>query len=397
MLFRSTLPLNTTADANKRALFQEMGNIRPQSGTPLRRKLQDVGDYYRGTSNSSLFGSTYNHTGTFTSRSPILNAANGGECQQNFTILMTDGFWNGGNPSPRVYNADALNATRTTLIESDLYKDRANNVRDTLADVAMFYYDTDLAPSLADQVEIKTGLDINPRQHMVTYTVAFGIKGEIGQTFAGLDPTVGTFPYWPNPLNNTSDGNVTRDKRRVDDVWHAAFNSRGKFLNASNPQSLINSIQTAINDIGARTGSAAGVSVTSGTVSSATRIYQTRFESNSWAGHLLAYQFDPATNAIVPANDFGGGTVNDAYKIIENQGGPASRTVLGGAGRTIFSYNGTTGIPFKWPSTPSSPTASEMSPAQVTNIVNGAVTGGGLPDYTLASRSEEHTSELQSH
>ncbi len=378
-----TLPLNTTADTNKRALFQEMGNIRPSSGTPLRRKLQDVGDYYRGTSNSPLFGSTYNHTGTFTSRSPILNAANGGECQQNFAILMTDGFWNGGNPSPRVYNVDTVNATRTALFEgSDLYRDRDSNVRDTLGDVAMYYYDRDLAPALADQVEVTAGTDINPRQHMVTYTVAFGIKGEIGKTFAGLDPTVGIFPRWPNPFSGTT---TQRNERKIDDVWHAAFNSRGLFLNASDPQGLIDSIQTAINDIGTRTGSAAGVSVTSGTVSSTTRIYQTKFESNTWAGHLLAYKFDPATNSIINADDFGptGSKVNDVYKIIENQGGPASRTTIGGTGRTIMTYNGTKGVPFKWPSTAASPSVNEMSATQVAAIVNGAVTGGGSPDYAL--------------
>ena len=56
----------------------------------------------------------------------------------------------------------------------------ADGFSNTLADVAMHFYERDLAPTLNDVVPIQESRDdTNPAQHMVTYTVSFGLTGTL--------------------------------------------------------------------------------------------------------------------------------------------------------------------------------------------------------------------------
>ncbi|VAW80012.1 Type IV fimbrial biogenesis protein PilY1, partial [hydrothermal vent metagenome] len=162
-----TTPIDLTAQANKQNLLQNLFDINSSGGTPLRQRLEDVGNYYEG--NNPGWGP-----------SPILSAADGGECQQNFTIVMTDGLWNGGNPA--IHEADS---DGNTAWDGGLYADANNdaNSSHTLADVAMHYYERDLDTTLGNNVRTITGVDDNDTQHMVTYSVAFGVTGN-------LDPTI---------------------------------------------------------------------------------------------------------------------------------------------------------------------------------------------------------------
>ncbi|MCH8840210.1 MAG: hypothetical protein IH831_05950 [Planctomycetes bacterium] len=106
-----SLPVNPTAQANKAALLNNLVRMRSTGNTPLRPGLENVGKYYEGVSQTALFGGppTHSTSETISALSPILNAANGGECQQNFTILLSDGFWNG-------LNGTALPTTRLSSL-----------------------------------------------------------------------------------------------------------------------------------------------------------------------------------------------------------------------------------------------------------------------------------------
>jgi type IV pilus assembly protein PilY1 len=238
--------------------------IRAQ-GTPARRSLEDVGQYFEGTGSSA----------------PILDQANGGECQQNFNLLMSDGFWNGNTPN--VGNADVDGGNGNTIYDGNAAQSNdggnyADSYSNTLADVAMHFYETDLRPLLADKVPTQTGLDEAAHQHLVNYTIAFGLKGM-------LDPTT-DYPLsagfqWPQPKAD--------DLTTVDDMWHAAYNSRGKFLSADDTQTLQASLSAAINDISQRTGTAAAVAINSAQLSTEAVVYVAQFNSNRWQGNLLAY------------------------------------------------------------------------------------------------------------
>jgi len=79
---------------------------------------------------------------------------------------MTDSYWNGGAPlNTSIDNEDGDNGVPY-----------ADGYSDTLADVAMYYYENDLSSALEDEVptNLKDGADY---QHMVTYTLCYGSTG----------------------------------------------------------------------------------------------------------------------------------------------------------------------------------------------------------------------------
>src|SRR4029453_15608080 len=110
----------------------------------------------------------------------------------------------------------------------------------------------DLHPELSDNVPVTPGVDEASHQHMVTYTIAFGVSGTLNDNPPNRkDP----FP-WPDPdLGN---------REKADDLRHAAYNGRGEFLSANKPEDLIAAIKSAISSIAKRTSSAASVALNSG-------------------------------------------------------------------------------------------------------------------------------------
>lgn len=333
-----SVPLSTTAQADKRALLKNLFRINSSNGTPLRQTLQRAGDYFEVgvTPNSGLFGFTPNPT------SPILSSDLGGACQQNFSILMSDGTWNGSNPS--VGNTDAN--TATNAFDGGSHADTANN---TLADVAMHYYKRDLATSLTDDVPIVLGLDENDAQHMVTYTVAFGVNGTLT-----ADPTNRTSAFsWPTPSSNAT--------TTIDDMRHAAWNGRGEFLSAGDPDELIGSLAEAIQGIGDREGAASSVAFNSTSLETDTLVFQARFDSGGWHGTLLAFGFDENG---VGSQKWDAANELDARNLVSNP-------------RDIITFNGNKGIPFEFPSDYSSLGTSELSQAQVDDLLANSPNGVG--------------------
>lgn len=301
-----TTPVDATAQNNKATLLDNLFDINSSGGTPLRQSLRNAGEYFAGNSGWGA--------------SPILSAAQGGECQQNFTILMSDGTWNGN--SPGVGNTDTDGAGPFDG------GDYADTFSDTLADVAMKYYETDLS-TLADKVPVIAGVDENNAQHMVTYTVGFGIDGTLQPDEL---PGEVNFTGWPQPTSNAL--------TTIDDMRHAAFNARGKFLSAKDPQQLIDSLNNYIADIQARTGTAAAVSFNSTSLQTGTQVFQSIFDSSRWSGDLLAKNIfvDPVTGVASIS-----GTAWQASTDIDGRT-PASRQLI--------TYDSTTGsgIPFNWAS-----------------------------------------------
>ena len=316
-------PYNSTANDNKNDLMESMFKIGASNGTPLRLALKSAGEYFREAPGSG----------------PILKADDGGSCQQNFAILMTDGVWNGN--SPEVGNQDANTASP---FDGGLYADAYSN---TLADVAMKYYKTDLQSSLADKVPTNDA-DTNTVQHLVTYTVAFGVSGTLPD---GLKPSADPDDNWPGWPQAASGSDQT-----IDDLRHAAYNGRGQFLNAGDPQELIESLNGAVQDIQGRDASASAVSVNTGSISSSTMLFQAEFNSQKWTGKI---------NGIPVKLD---GSLDLANKE------SASKVPLHGD-RTIISYDGSSGIPFQW--------------VDLTSAQKALLGSQEILDYTRGDRSKE--------
>lgn len=225
------------------------------NGTPLRSGLQRAGRYYQDLVSGHP--------------SPITHS-----CQQNFTVLFTDGYW----------SSESL-----TVNDSD-----GDGYDDTLADVAHYYYATDLSGALANDVPTST-FDMADHQHMVTFGVAFGVQGVKVDTDGDgwPDPVLTEASNWGNPTSG--------DAEKIDDLWHASYNSRGKFVAAQSPADVAAALTDALASIESRLGSSAAAATNSTSLDTGSRIFQARFNSDDWSGQLRSFTID--TNANIAANE----------------------------------------------------------------------------------------------
>ena len=274
---------------DRKTFFEKLYTLPiPAQGTPLRKALDDVGQYYRRSDNRGPWGNT---PGTDDS-TPHL------ECRHCYTVLMTDGYWNGSAASTsaaRRNNDGEKGATITgpggksyAYAPSNPFQD---NRSDTLADVAMYYWKTDLR-DLANKVPISNR---NPAfwQHMVTYGVGLGVTGSIKPEDAWNAIDSGTAIAWGDPLPESATAT------KLDDLLHAAVNSRGGFFSAADPESFARELSSALRDIVNRgVGAAAAIAANSTRLSDNTFIYQARFYSTDWSGQVLAYKLNSEDGAI---------------------------------------------------------------------------------------------------
>lgn len=337
---------------NKKSLFDKLFSTHSSSGTPLRQNLRNVGRYFDYVDNS-FFGNTGNYT------DPILPADQYGMCQKNVTILMTDGFYNGS--SPGVGNADADDTSNP--YDGGSYADKYTGVGNTLADVAMYYYKNDLS-ALPDNVPTSS-TDSATHQHMNTFTVAFGVTGTLDP---GVAPTDAGFAGWPTPDTN---------EKKIDDLWHAAYNGRGDFFSAQSPDDLINALQAAIRTASKGTSTAAAVAFNTTTLDTSSVIYQAKFNpSEDWKGELTST--DLAGDGSIAASP----TWNAGDAL--NGQTPASRVILTYKKDTVTPAN-SGGIAFK--------TLAALSPGQQADLNMGPSApdneGQARIDYLRGDRSNE--------
>jgi len=297
--------LESMNDATKKRNFLTAfyGVKTPRAGTPGRESMEE--------------------TGEMLINSGILSAALGGECQQNFNVFMSDGYWSKNDSFTSIGNTDTDGAGE---FDGGIYSDGWSN---TLADVAMKYYEEDLKTGFADKVPTIAGVDEADHQHMVNFTIAFGVNGT-------LDPdsdVPGSFT-WPEPVHATS--------TTIDDMWHAALNSRGEYLNADSPEELEKSLGRAIAAVAERTATAAAVSINSAKLTTNTIVYLAEFNTNGWQGDLKAFKIKTdAQGNLDPGGELEANPTWRAATELNNRDVNADP-------RVIMTYNGSKGVPFQW-------------------------------------------------
>ena len=366
----------------------------PNNSTPLREALANAGRYYSGKLSSVTDPTQYS-------------------CQQNFTILSTDGYWNGnagfmvdgstavGNQddtAPRPYYdgavttntwtytytrdsyskvrgscpknggqqlstqtqegtctlttatgsctptswssrgsatiSGACNNTAAPSPTAAVFESTSENTTggstDTLADVAMYYYQTDLrttalgncgtpvspatvGPLCEDNV-FKSANDNNTQQHMTTFTLGLGASGKMNYSAdylkVGANPdysavrlgsnasstvctwqTAGTTCNWPVPGSNLVEN--------IDDLWHAAVNGRGTYFSATNPDTLASGLSSALAGVNARKGAAAAAATsTLNPVSGNNAAYVASYTTIYWSGNLEARSINTDTGVV---------------------------------------------------------------------------------------------------
>jgi type IV pilus assembly protein PilY1 len=359
-------------------------HVIPAAGTPLRRALDDVGKYFMRTDNAGPWG---DNPGSSTSTTPHAY------CRQNYTVLMTDGYWNSAAASTATGNVDNTNgplisgtdpATGAALsyqykaptgsppysnpqtVKAAPYSD---NWSDTLADVAMYYWYRDLRPDLPNKLR-RTAEDEAFWQHMVTYTVGLGVVGSINPATCP-PPYNGTACYgisWPQPSASGTFENV-------DDLFHAAINGHGRFFSASNPTEFAQGLIDALNNIIGREGAAAAITVSNPYVTSSDNsAFISGYNSGNWFGELNAYAIDLVT----------GLPDLSAPKWVS----PAQIQLdaMPWSSRKIATYNGSSGIPFTWSSLPSSLKSRLNTPVSPP----GTSDGEKVLDFLRGDRSREN-------
>ncbi len=336
--------------ANKDELLNDVVQFNSAGSTPLRQSLNRVGEYYKVGTNAP------SGLNIGSASSPILSAANGGECQQNFTMLMTDGAWNGSSSG-----LSSSEKNQDKVIDNQfVYPAHKDTESHTLADVAMKWYKTDLAPALAGKVPVQSGantqnLDENKQQHMVTFSIAFGPTGTLN-----ADPVDRTLAFpWPKPTINSIE--------TVDDLRHAAYNGRGQFLSANNPETLISALQNVISDIESRQGSASTVSFNSAKLAAGTSLFFASFDTVGWSGNLRAFSVDPVTG------DLGTTPIWSAASLLD------SKTNTEMLNRTIYTWGqdstGTSnGVLFDWSITDPQPKANILDDFKINQDASSETT-----------------------
>ena len=291
-------------------ILKQLYKYDSRGGTPLREGLNDVGKYYRDNS-----ATLTNYRGSESEKGlpPYFSPAEGGACQQSFAVVMTDGYYSTLGDLG-VGNADGDSSSLTEFDREAL----ADSLSNTLADIAMYYYENDLSPQkpgddsgLADNVPT-FGFDTAEHQHMVTFGVTFGVDGNISpEDYAdkmnkiyarkgngGIDDAGGLSMPWPTEIN-------IRQAETIDDLYHATLNGRGRFFSADNPQQLTDSLDKLMEDITAQfSGSASAITINGNqlyeTIGEDVQIFQCSYsnEDEEWKGDVKAFGFSKDTGRL---------------------------------------------------------------------------------------------------
>lgn len=180
---------------------------------------------------------------------------------------------------------------------------------DSLADVAMYYYKTDLRDSslsnctgalnnsVCDNNVAGGGRDIANHQHMTTFTLGLGNSGTLTYDSKYLSQSAGDYF---DIVQGTQDWPVPNGKAaNIDDLWHAAVDGRGQFFSASEPMALTAGLNSALDAIKAITGAASAAATSSlQPVQGNNDIYVAQFTSAKWVGDVSSYKISPDTGAV---------------------------------------------------------------------------------------------------
>ena len=185
-------------------------------------------------------------------------------------------------------------------VESFTTISRSGGSSNSLADVASYYFRTDLrqpafsnCPTERDvctnNVPVAPGSRDGNFQHMVTHTVGLGASGSLHYREDYAEAKSGDFSDIMNGHRDWPDPMFYSGPERVDDLWHAAVNGGGRYFNASNPESLSKALSGTLSTIRASIGAAAAASTSSQQpVEGDNLIFASSFRSMYWDGDVEA-------------------------------------------------------------------------------------------------------------
>jgi type IV pilus assembly protein PilY1 len=288
-------------------------------GTPLRRALAAVGEYFSKTDSSNPWADTPGDP-----NSKFL------ACRRSVNVLMTDGYYNDQNYSGpgNVDGADGpekiLNPATNTTFQYAPVTPFKDSYSDTLSDVAMQYFIKDLQPGIDNRIPVTT-TDMAYWQHLTEYTVGIGVFGTLlppNPTAADKQAAIAAIKAgtksWPDGTTN-----------QIDDLFHAAVNTGGDFYTVKDPKALASSLQEAFYGAVSPPVSEGGVAVNGNALITGSLKLVPWYSTPAWYGELNAYALD-ATG-----------------KFSSTPTWSASKGLPAAADRTLYTWDSTSGpIPF---------------------------------------------------
>jgi type IV pilus assembly protein PilY1 len=393
--------------------YSFVNSLNAQSGTPSHRMVKQAYTYMK--TSPGIDSPWADVPGT------VQTTASYMACRRTYHIFMTDGGWNTHN-NLSAGNADGTARTLgdgvthydPTSDQTRAYKDAwggSANAPSTLADIAFDSWAADLQSGMANGIQPlirKSGAELvggvnlqefwNPKndpatwQHMVTHTIGFGTgatqwtNNNRTALISPLWDTVNDDNYagdYPNLVNGTvtwpdTVTNMNENGRPLE-LWHMALNGRGKFYPAKTSASLgaafSDILDNVINDTSKPLVS---VAANSTRIRTNTLFYSAGYNGADWSGYLKAYKV--TTTGVAVTHDWNAADLLNAVT-------PADRVVL--------SSSGTSGIPFRWASLPSTaPTvqrtlldSTDSRGNERVDYLRGVTTAEGTASTTFRTRS----------
>jgi type IV pilus assembly protein PilY1 len=339
------------------------------------------------------------------------------------------------------YKGERVNVDLTSVYGPSSKKDHS------LADVAMYYYETDLRQPATSgftgtnaagaEVHKNSVLgeasaaqfsreDKAEHQHMVTFTLGLGVSGfldyqsrstELERLRLGQKQWPGDFNTdrktinirrlvsaatglegiapaempvkFSAPAASSRDFDIPGDtadatRAAIDDLWHAAVNGRGEYLSAESAEQVIEGLEATFDKINARDGNGAAVSVSNlRPTATDNHVYSTMYRTSRWSGDLTRRTINVSVAPTSPAFGTISAPVASAADALANQ--PA-------ASRSIFLHRGNALVPFKWASL----TATEQADLKATKLAEfgsdstpSTRSQADLVNYLRGDRSQE--------
>ena len=424
--------IKTPPDCYRSAFFNWMFQTDASGGTPNRASTIRAGKFFqRGNGNT---GGTGNLQDPYWDP-PKVSGADGLElvCRQNYHMLVTDGYWNEGDPTlptPFQTSQSAVSgnlpdgtAYPANTAESRVYWDVQGSVyTSSLANIAFNYWATNLRPDLYKPSQGKivppympdtttgvvTGATspalekyFNPKNdpanwpHLVQYMVTLGVPGNLTHSTdadctdanndlcrlrRGQTNSSGS-TGWPRPINN--------DPAAIDDTWHAAINSRGDYFNAANPQNLVDQLTNILTNISARNVPATTSALNTSVLVQGAIGFTSGYSSGDWTGVFQAITAN--VDGTVAGLQWDAGVIlTDATKTP-----PANRQILSAKEKADGSFDGGTafrtftGLDNLTASTGSSYLSAQALLSGLPASTGGTDTGQARLDYLRGARALE--------
>lgn len=295
-------PFGNGASGTQKSNFWDwLHTMTPDGSTPLRRALQSAGEYYKTSQPWTTMPGDPNY---------VAGATNSDElsCRASYTILTTDGFWNGGDPDGKLSGAAGSNGTEYTASDGttkarymavDPFKGGGVSKGTSVADIAAYYWKNDLR----DAANLVPASKRDPAfwQHMTTFTMGIGFSPvtekdgpelPMADIFKWADDGGGSSSAfavplfsWPTP----SSDNITN----IADLAHAAVTGHGDFFSAKNPQELADGFAKAIAQIAERNVAPQPRAGNASVAVTGALTFDTGYNTGNWSGTLEARSMNP--------------------------------------------------------------------------------------------------------